>query len=346
MCSAIFLYQGRKRDIYHEKVLMYGFASLWFTIGLARIFFYFSDYIVEGTYTGDINSIFQEAAATNSLLQIIIYYFYMYFYIYLYVNVIVVCFMFIWFSIRLKVQFQAISSMMAIGFTVFLIGWTFEAIAIKELQFISPGISSVLVMVGVIIAVSPLVLEFEFFSRALANWIILAIIGFIGVFLASTLIFNLETITLLLVMIWFFAILLASVVIYMIVYFIKSSKAPKPRKEELQEALRLFTRRQKFTEEEVAYFKEKKICLVCKGHVSRLSYICPGCDALYCTKCSGALSDLENACWVCETPFDETKAVHIVREERLLETEEAMIEESIDEGKKLLKKHKSDFKEN
>ena len=323
---------------------MYGFASLWISIGLTRIFFYFSDYWLEGTYTGDVDSIFQ----VNNLLEIIIFYFYMYLYLYIYVNVIFLCLMFIWFSIRLKVEFQAISSMMAIGFTVFLIGWTFEAVSIKALAFIYPGMPSILVLIGVLIAISPLVLEFEFFSRRLAIWLILAIIGFIGVFLASTFIFNLETIALILVMIGFFSILLGSVVVYMIVYAIRSKKGPKEQKEELQETLRLFTRRQKFTEEEVAFHRERKICLVCKRNISRLSYICPECDALYCVKCSDALSNLENACWVCETPFDESKAVRIVREEEaLLEADQDIISDIEDKKrKKEPKKYKSDIKKN
>ena len=36
-------------------------------------------------------------------------------------------------------------------------------------------------------------------------------------------------------------------------------------------------------------------------------YTCPKCDALYCIKCSDTLSNLENACWVCNTPFDDSK---------------------------------------
>ena len=286
VCSVFFFIQGRKRDIYHEKILMYGFASLWFTIGLARIFFFFSDYIIEGTYTGDINSIFQ----VNNLIHILIYYFYSYIYYYLLITVIILCFIFIWFSIKLKVEFQAISSMMAIGFTLFLVGWTFEAAPIKQLNLLVPGATSTLVIIGVIIAVSPLVLEFEFFSRILTNLIILSVIGFLGMFLAMSFIFNLQKTTLFLVLIWFSAILLVVIIIYMISYTIRSSKAPKASEEELKETLRLFTRRRTYTEEEVAYFKEKKICLVCKGDVTRLSYICPGCDALYCVKCSNALS--------------------------------------------------------
>ncbi|MFX1338925.1 MAG: hypothetical protein ACFFDK_09975 [Promethearchaeota archaeon] len=75
------------------------------------------------------------------------------------------------------------------------------------------------------------------------------------------------------------------------------------------------TRPEKITEEEVSISKEKKICLVCKGKVSRAVYICPKCDALYCNNCSQALSNLENACWVCNTPFDESKPVKPYKKE-------------------------------
>ncbi len=70
---------------------------------------------------------------------------------------------------------------------------------------------------------------------------------------------------------------------------------------------RITSRPSQITEEEVTISKEKKICLVCKNKVSRLNYICPECDALYCVNCSNALGNAENACWVCNEPFDESK---------------------------------------
>lgn len=72
---------------------------------------------------------------------------------------------------------------------------------------------------------------------------------------------------------------------------------------------RLYKRPGVITEEEVIFHREKKICLVCKGKVLRVSYICPSCNALYCINCSQELSNLENACWVCNEAFDETKPV-------------------------------------
>ena len=66
-------------------------------------------------------------------------------------------------------------------------------------------------------------------------------------------------------------------------------------------------KRKEITEEEVIISKEKRICLVCKGKLERAMYICPDCNSFYCKKCSEALSNLENACWVCEKRFDEFK---------------------------------------
>jgi hypothetical protein len=80
---------------------------------------------------------------------------------------------------------------------------------------------------------------------------------------------------------------------------------------EVEESLfRLTKRPAQITEEEVSISKEKKICLVCKGKLIRFNiYICPGCDVLYCENCAHTLSNLENTCWMCNTPFNESKPV-------------------------------------
>jgi len=69
----------------------------------------------------------------------------------------------------------------------------------------------------------------------------------------------------------------------------------------------LYTRPDRITEEEVIFHKEKKICLVCKKKILKLNYICPKCEIFYCMNCGQALANLENACWVCNTPIDESK---------------------------------------
>jgi hypothetical protein len=64
------------------------------------------------------------------------------------------------------------------------------------------------------------------------------------------------------------------------------------------------------SQKEIIYYRERKICLVCKGKVIGFNtFICPSCDALYCENCARALTLLENACWVCKGPIDSAKQV-------------------------------------
>ncbi|MFW9822506.1 MAG: hypothetical protein ACFFE4_06205 [Candidatus Thorarchaeota archaeon] len=88
----------------------------------------------------------------------------------------------------------------------------------------------------------------------------------------------------------------------------KEKKQRVKKKLQVRESLfRLYERPLQITEAEVTFHRERKICLVCKGDVSRLNYICPKCNALYCNNCSEELSNMENSCWVCNEPFDESK---------------------------------------
>jgi len=84
----------------------------------------------------------------------------------------------------------------------------------------------------------------------------------------------------------------------------------KPKKEiEVEDSLfRIAKRPAQITDEEVTYYREQKICLMCKGNVGGFNtYICPKCDALYCENCAKALAGMENACWVCNEPIDNAR---------------------------------------
>jgi len=71
-------------------------------------------------------------------------------------------------------------------------------------------------------------------------------------------------------------------------------------------------------EEKVTIHKEKKSCLVCKGEVERFNiYICPECNSIYCNNCARTLTNLENACWVCNAPIDALKPTIPIKEEGL-----------------------------
>ena len=87
-------------------------------------------------------------------------------------------------------------------------------------------------------------------------------------------------------------------------------KYEKPLKDKKEIGFKAFLRPKTITEEEVTFHKEKKICLVCKGKVGGFNtYICNGCDVLYCQNCAKALIDLDNICWVCEEPIDKSKPI-------------------------------------
>jgi hypothetical protein len=71
---------------------------------------------------------------------------------------------------------------------------------------------------------------------------------------------------------------------------------------------RIVERPEYITDEEVSYYREQKICLMCKGKVIGFNiFLCPNCEALYHEDCARALSNIENACWVCNNPIDEEK---------------------------------------
>ena len=99
---------------------------------------------------------------------------------------------------------------------------------------------------------------------------------------------------------------------------------------EAPDFLEMFAKPRKISVDEVRYYGEQKMWLVCKGKISKFNYICPGCSALYCVKCTEALSNLENACWVCELPFDKSKPVQLI--EKL--EEEHSIEGGIEKASK------------
>jgi len=309
--SLFYLGQGRKKEIIHEKILMYGFAGFWLSMAIARTFFYFSDYFLEGTYTGDLSTIIE----TYNFRNYIFLYFYLYFFVYFLISIISLSIMFIWFSIKSKKEFQIISSVVTIGFTMILIGWAFETITIKELNLISPLIPPVFIIIGAAVAIFPLIIDLEFFSNHLANWLIFISIVGILVYLGLTVFTNLPLFIMSQLIIWISIIVLVAVIIYIIVQITKQIRTPlnstPAGREELKDFIKIFTKPTTITVEEIELYREKGLCLVCKSKVSRLNYICPKCNTFYCVKCSEALTNLENSCWVCETPFDESKPVKI-----------------------------------
>lgn len=100
---------------------------------------------------------------------------------------------------------------------------------------------------------------------------------------------------------------------YLLIYLGLKEESVEPKEKKKKEVLieksifRLSKRPDQITEEEVSISKERKICLVCKGKVGGFSFICNECGTFYCEKCAKAMMNLENVCWVCNTPFDQSK---------------------------------------
>ena len=81
-------------------------------------------------------------------------------------------------------------------------------------------------------------------------------------------------------------------------------------------------------------YKAQKICIVCKGKASGFTFICSRCETLYCEKCAKILSNLENACWVCNEPIDKSKPSKPYKEETSEESKGLATSEGIHKKKK------------
>lgn len=253
----------------------------------------------------------------------------------------------IWFYQKSNPEFQVITLYLLIGMALIAIGGMFNWRRFQQLFEPHPVIGYPLTILGIFIIILPILMRPESFetkrdSRILSGWaFLLAIDGFmlsimIMIFFGADLtklspenqLDAIRTISLNIV-------LGIIIIVFCIVQIVRirhlgKRKITKKVFTEEKDFLKIFTRPQRVTEEEVSISKEKKVCLVCKGKVSRYDiYICPECNSLYHHKCAKVLEDTENACWACETPFDETKPIKIIKEAE----EKIDIEDVIDHKK-------------
>ncbi|MHA1683539.1 MAG: hypothetical protein ACTSUE_21550 [Promethearchaeota archaeon] len=62
--------------------------------------------------------------------------------------------------------------------------------------------------------------------------------------------------------------------------------------------------RPKIIKRRLTKFEDVKTCTVHKGPITDgLTYVCPTCGNIYCTKCAQALYNNNDACWSCKTPI-------------------------------------------
>ncbi|MFX1337483.1 MAG: hypothetical protein ACFFDK_02610 [Promethearchaeota archaeon] len=344
----IYIVKGRKRENSQERLIMYGFAS--FLIGYAfdRIFRYLSEFFISGTFKdftfyGDYSNppvifeILRRCAYISLLLGFSIFLMsferiikhtryiitlislvsiplfillpfediQLVFLIYLAFGISMFLIILLLFTKWSEREFKAVSALILLGFVISDAAYFLSVFQVKTLNLIPLIIPPILSIIGIAFMISPMILNPDFFSKNRKYWtFIISISIIVNIIMAFIMIliplFRLMSIA-------FFFIIYLNLRILKLMTF----ETEKEREKEHPDILAALTKPQKVTEEEVTVSKEKKICLVCKGKVIRFnSYICV-CDALYCEKCALALIKIDNACWACNAPIDESKPVRL-----------------------------------
>jgi hypothetical protein len=227
-------------------------------------------------------------------------------------------------------EFQNITLSIIVGFLLFSMSTAIGDPEVLNVIYFGTIIMSALSLVGVFFYLIPLYFNIEKISQIRSSylWGLIIFVNSITMVLAIYLLL----VSLVFILIPLYFLIISFPITFLLVRILNQEKKLKSQSENLQamherknvdvNLLNIFNRPQKITEEEVSVSKERKICLVCKGKLTRSIYLCPECNALYCMKCSDTLSTLENACWVCETSFDESRPVkHLEKESKKIAIE-------------------------
>lgn len=205
-----------------------------------------------------------------------------------------------------RFELKAISTILFFGVVFLMISSGLVSKSVKELNILPMlYLSPIFYIVGAVVVILPLIIDLRYLSHMFRFSLILGITTIVTLgFTLAFLIYNgvgLENAGL--------YIFILCVVIFLEFKLIKDIKSYKTEEAQISGRiiLEMFTKPERVSEEEVTVSKEKKICLVCKGKISGLNFMCTDCGTFYCTKCSNALSDIENVCWACNTPIDISK---------------------------------------
>lgn len=369
MCGLYFIYKARKREVFNEKIIMYGLSSLPLGFALSLIFTYFQVFQVQGSFTnnmfsGDydfvlppyeilgrlsyislgIGGLFYVLAfdiilkRTRYILTIIYailialeiflpfegsffnidfselarFVFNFPILLGLLILVPIVLYLYTKWS---RLEFKAVSSFLLFGFLFFEVSLFLAKSRHKSLGFYPLFLAPLLLILACCIIILPTIVNPKILSRGFLFWVLFAILSvpFFIVLLYIDFVKVLEgELDLVFAIEFLAAFTYTYIMLFLIIRNIRiNSKRRKAEKGIESQVLGIFTRPQKVTEEEVTYHRERKICLVCKGNLLRSIYLCPECDAIYCIKCSEAISKLDNGCWSCYTPIDPTKPVKL-----------------------------------
>jgi hypothetical protein len=223
-----------------------------------------------------------------------------------------------------RIEFKSITLLIFISNILIFWGFFFGVYITKQFSVAPLEVGPILFIVGTILAILPLVVDPKILSRSIKFWLSIyipfMIFGIIILFYGVLIGYQITILPLGIIVIT-----VISYLFFQIIGDIKSGSLVDHAGGDV-DVLEMFSRPQKITEEEVSISKEKKVCLVCKGTGLRFTYICPECNAIYCQKCARTLTDIENSCWVCETPFDKSKPVKLLKKDE----EQLIIEEEVE----------------
>jgi len=209
---------------------------------------------------------------------------------------------------RSNIELKAVGAFLLTALVMISLSIRFLSIFFKELNIIPLFLPQLFIIIGWILVIVPILVKPSRLARANYYWIGSAII--ISVFLSFTFILYILVRDITKLFSLTIYVIISIYAVYDTLGSIKAltlKKSSSELKKNVKSPLDPFIRPQIITEEEVTVSKEKKVCLVCKVKLERGMYICPDCYTFYCKKCSDTLKDLENVCWVCNTPFDEFK---------------------------------------
>ncbi|MCK4687820.1 MAG: hypothetical protein KAT66_06805 [Candidatus Lokiarchaeota archaeon] len=72
-----------------------------------------------------------------------------------------------------------------------------------------------------------------------------------------------------------------------------------------------YSRPSDISTKDIELYRKQTICLVCKKKLKGFIdvFICPNCKSFYCDNCAQILTQLENMCWSCNNPIDDSKPI-------------------------------------
>jgi hypothetical protein len=225
-----------------------------------------------------------------------------------------------------RVELKPIASLILLGGILIYLATSLSRKTIKSYNVFPLILAPIFAIIGIGIIISPFIVDNSFFLRKPLVWTLLCILSILLIFILVAYLFVYEH----------YNYAITHLIITLLVILVSNEMIRAIRKQNSKEIISesdelhvdvfsLFTRPQKVTEEEVSISKEKKICLICKGKVGGIMFMCTSCGTFYCIKCSEALSNLENACWACNEAIDNSKPVKPFEKEE----EKVLIEEKI-----------------